>query len=32
MRQRRSGRPTLASPDSTEMAGEIVATDIKVPE
>lgn len=32
MRQRRTGRPTTASPDSTEMAGEIVATDIGVPE
>jgi O-antigen/teichoic acid export membrane protein len=32
MRQRRTGRPTTASPDSTEMAGEIVATDIKVPD
>jgi O-antigen/teichoic acid export membrane protein len=32
LRQRRAGPPTLASPDSTEMAGEIVATDIGVPE
>lgn len=30
--QRRPGRPTLEAPDSTEMAGEIVATDIRVPE
>jgi O-antigen/teichoic acid export membrane protein len=30
--RRRPGRPPLASPDSTEMAGEIVATDIGVPE
>jgi len=32
LRRRRSGRPTLATPDSTEMAGEIVATDIGVPD
>ena len=32
LRQRRTGPPTLASPDSTEMAGEIVATDIGVPD
>jgi O-antigen/teichoic acid export membrane protein len=32
LRDRRPRRPPLASPDSTEMAGEIVATDINVPE
>ena len=32
LRTRRPGRPPLASPDSTEMAGEIVATDIGVPD
>ena len=32
LRQRRTGPPPLASPDSTEMAGEIVATDISVPD
>ena len=32
LRQRRTGPPPLASPDSTEMAGEIVATDIGVPD
>ena len=30
--RRRPSRPPLASPDSTEMAGEIVATDIGVPD
>jgi O-antigen/teichoic acid export membrane protein len=32
IRKRRTGRPTLSSPDSTEMAGEIVATDMEVPD
>ena len=32
LRGRRTGPPTLTSPDSTEMAGEIVATDIEVPD
>ena len=32
LRHRRPRRPPLASPDSTEMAGEIVATDISVPD
>jgi O-antigen/teichoic acid export membrane protein len=32
LRRRRTGPPPLATPDSTEMAGEIVATDIGVPE
>jgi O-antigen/teichoic acid export membrane protein len=32
MRRRRRPAPVLHSPDSTEMAGEIVATDIKVPD
>ena len=32
LRQRGPARPPLEPPDSTEMAGEIVATDIRVPE
>ena len=32
LRRRRAAPPTMAAPDSTEKAGEIVATDIGVPE
>jgi O-antigen/teichoic acid export membrane protein len=32
LRRRRTGPPTLSAPDSTEMAGEIVATDMEVPD
>jgi hypothetical protein len=32
LRRRRGGPPAMSSPDSTEKAGEIVATDIGLPE